>query len=421
MARVRYNGFMKLGRGWLVVVVLVGWLVSVLIGSPGISLAQEATDSASIQVDEEAVQKLQSKIEELQKKINDLQQQEKSLSGTIEVLDNKIYLNEAEISKTEQEISILERQIDGLSQRIEGLELSLEELSVLLIDRIQQQYKQTKVDPISSLLAADGLSGFIRQQRYVKQARSHTEDLMFAAEYKRQVYDEEKDRKQTKQDELEVLRNRLSSQQHELNQQKQAKQQLLRQTQNDEETFSRLLAEAKAELNALSNFSSGRTNDGVLPPQNSPDGWFYSQRDQRWADTCVGLACEYNIYEVGCLISSTAMVMKKYGENVNPITIASNPSYFFGTTAYMLRPYPSPAGHQYYFSGYNAGLIDSQLEQGKPVIVKLSVSTQYATHFVVLKAGQGGDYTMHDPWEGYDKKFKDFYSTGQIISVAYLN
>ena len=125
-----------------------------------------------------------------------------------------------------------------------------------------------------------------------------------------------------------------------------------------------------------------------------------------------------SIMEVGCLISSTAMMMKKFGANVNPITIANNSSYFFSNTAYMSRPWPTPAGYSYQYSTYSQSDLDSKLKKN-PVIVKLA-SGPYGTHFIVIKEKKNDQYIIHDPWEGYDKKFSDFYRLSDILQVASL-
>lgn len=220
-----------------------------------ISWAQDSQDTEQVNDD---LDELSQKIKEYESKIGELQQEKKSLSSTIAVLNNKILLNEAEITKTEREIQTLELQIDDLSERIEGLELSLGELSKLLVERIQRQYKQAKLDPVSSLLAADGLGGFIKEQRYLQQTRSHTEDLMLTTEYKRQVYDEEKQNKEEKQLEVQVLRDRLQLQQNELAQQKVDKQNLLEVTRNDEQIYQQKLAKALAEFKAIQSIIAGQ-------------------------------------------------------------------------------------------------------------------------------------------------------------------
>lgn len=218
--------------------------------------AQESTPSAS-EGSQDDIDNLKKVIEELRGKIGEIQKEQRTLASTIKVLDNKILLNEKEIEKTQREINLLELQINELSTRIEGLELSLGELSEILVDRIQQQYKQSQLDPLSSLLMNAGLSGFIRDQRYIKQARAHTEDIMLATEYKRQVYDEQKSQKEVKQNEVQVLRNQLEGQRKELAQQRQDKQTLLQVTKNDEQTYQQKLAQALAEYQAIQSIVAG--------------------------------------------------------------------------------------------------------------------------------------------------------------------
>lgn len=228
-------------------------------------LAEESTSSAE-QADEsdkdkeedsktddklDEIDDLQKTIEELRSKINENKQEQRTLASTISVLNNRILLNEKEIEKTEREIAILERQIDDLSGRIEGLEMSLGELSMLLVERIQHQYKQAKQDPLTKLFVTSGLSGLIREQRYISQARAHTEDIMLATEYKRQVYDEQKQTKEEKQQEVQVLRDRLQIQHNDLAGQRQEKQVLLDQTKNSEREYQKLLNQALAEYRAI--------------------------------------------------------------------------------------------------------------------------------------------------------------------------
>lgn len=400
----------------------VMWLpVSIVQAQSSSSSAQteESEEEDEDEVDEDELKEIQGRIDELTKKLEAVRSERDSLASNVQYLDSKIQLNEQQIAKTRYEIRALEAQINDLDQRISGLQVSIGELSAQLIDRVQTQYKQGSTDAISMMFATTGLSDFFKQDKYIERVRAHTQELLLTTELKRQVYDDERTHKEAKQDEMKVLQSRIEAQQKDLREQQEAKRRLLEQTKNSEANYSRLLSEAQAELTSLNRFTSGKATS-LLSPQNSPDGWYFSQRDERWGKNCVGTACDYNIFEVGCLVASTAMVKKKFGENVTPATIAANSSYFFGRTAYMLRPYPTPSGYRYNFSRYNASTIDRELEAGRPVIAKLRVATQYSTHFVVIKGGSKGNYVMHDPWEGYDKKFNDYYSTGQIIEMAYL-
>jgi hypothetical protein len=283
-----------------------------------------------------------------------------------------------------------------------------------LIKRVRESYKQIRLPYKNNFFAADTFNDFITHKKYLDDAQDQTLELMKRTEMQRLSYNQQKELKEEKQAELDTKRADLQSQKNTLDSQKSSKNTLLAQTKNNESIYQQKLAEATAELNALKNYATSK-GGGVVSAQNSPDGWYFSQRDERWAYTKIGGSNEI-IMEVGCLISSTAMMMKYKGQDVNPITIATNSGYFFSTTAYMNRPWPAPSGYSYAYT--YASELDNKLNQG-PVIAKLS-SGPYGTHFIVIKEKKDGQYIIHDPWEGYDKNFYDYYSLSQIIQIAYL-
>lgn len=351
-----------------------------------------------------------------QGKIDQARSEGNTLQSAINIINGQIRVQSIKIQQTVAEINSLEKEITELSERIEGLGISLDRLSGILIERIRESYKQSRLPYKNNIFAADSFNSFVSQYRYVNVAQEQTLDIMKKTELQRLTYNQQKELKETKQAEVEQKRKELQSQKNVLDSQKASKDELLKQTKNNESIYQQKLAEATAELNSLKAFSSSKSGS-VLPKQNSPDGWYFSQRDQRWASSTIG-SSNMTIMEVGCLISSTAMIKKKFGENVNPLTIASNNSYFFSNTAYILRPWPTPGGYHYQYNSYSQSTLDSRLNEN-PVIVKLSAGP-YGSHFIVIKEKRDGNYIMHDPWEGYDKNFSDFYSLSQIREIASL-
>ena len=372
--------------------------------------------SQETQVEDEYIRCTEDKIACWQGKVSEARDKSVTLQSTITVLNGQINIQQLKVNQTQAEIDKLEREITDLSDRLAGLNVSLDKLSEVLVERVQEHYKRQMTTPLGLLLFSDTLNSFLAQRRYLQLAQEHLSDNMQQAETQRLDYDLQKELKEEKQAEVESKKSLLVTQQQALTSQRGAEQKLLTQTKNDETRFQQLLAEAQAELSSLKNFSESK-GGGTLPPQNSPDGWFYSQRDERWAGMNIGGSSE-NILEVGCLISSVAMVKKKLGENVTPAGVAANSGYFFSTTAYMLQPYPAPAGYRYANAAFSQSKLDAELEKN-PVIVKLSAGP-YGTHFIVIKEKKDGSYIMHDPWEGYDKVFTEFYSFGQIIRLSYL-
>lgn len=352
----------------------------------------------------------------LQDLVNQTQAKANTLSNAISIINGQIQIQQVQISQTVAEIDKLTRQIEDLSTRISGIELSLDKMSSILIERVSANYKYNNQQPLTLLLNSASFTEFLTQYKYLQIAQSHISEVMKRAEEQRITYDQQKTLKEEKQAEIEQKRQQLKIQEAELNNQKAQQQQLLTVTKNDEKKYQQLLAEAKAEVAALKNYATSK-GGGTVSAMNSPDGWYFSQRDERWAGSTIGSSGE-SMLEVGCLISSTAMIKKKFGENVTPVTIGSNSSYFFSNTAYMLKPWPAPGGYYYSDVSYSQSTLDSELEKN-PVILKLSAGP-YGTHFIVIKEKKDGNYIMHDPWEGYDKNFTDYYSMSQIMRISRL-
>lgn len=365
---------------------------------------------------------------ELQGKIATSQQQAQTLTNAINIINTQAQLQQIQIAQTQNEINLLEKELINLAERINGLSLSLDRLTQILIVRSQASYKQTRTSPILALFTSNNFPEFITQLRYLQEAEKQIARAMQEAETQRLLYNEQKDLKEIKQAQLEEKRAELQKQRQELEQNKANKQKLLAETKNSEATYQRLLHEAEQELSSYKSFvlSTGQLGCASSPvPQ--PDGWFYSQRDPRWCKTSIGNS-SWTIGSVGCYITSVAMIWKKYGNNTNPVSISSNPNNFWLDGAYMKSPPPIPPGYKYYqldldknqgvYTQNLLNVIDKELNEGRPTIVKITVSfNSDGTHFIVLKSGNNGKYIMNDPLYEADLPFDSKYSTSQITSV----
>jgi len=366
---------------------------------------------------EQAATCLQRNIDCYREKISEKQSQANTLQNTIAVINGQVQLQKWQVAQTQAEIYYLEKEIVELGERIDGLSLSLDSLTGMLLERVQASYKQFRTKPLLALFAMDDFTTFVTQYKYLQQAEKQTATAMAEAENQRLLYDEQKSLKEVKQNALEGKRLQLQTQQQELEAKKRNEEKILAETKNDEATYQRLLAEAQKEINSFRSYVTSVVGSSVCldSPQPQPDGYFYSQRDSRWCKKTIGNSSD-TVGAVGCLISSTAMIWQKHGHNTNPEIIASNPNYFWLNTAYMKHPLPAPPGYTYArYNYYSANLIDDQLKEDRPVIVHLAIGG--AGHFVVLKSGQNGDYTMNDPVFGPDLNFASKYTIGMINSI----
>jgi len=235
-------------------------------------------------------------------------------------------------------------------------------------------------------------------------------------------YDNQKELFENKREEEEDLRAQLLAEKANLDaykaaldSQKAEKNKLLEVTQNDQSKYASLLAAAQAELASYSAFTQS-AGGGVIGPNGlggGKDGWYYSQRDSRWAYNKIGNS-SYTIFNVGCLVTSVAMVHTYYGYDVTPAKVASwNDKFFYGS---MYIPWPAPSGRRY--TPISISSIDSELSKKNPVIVGLYANNSAGTHFVVLIKDTGDDWKMYDPWEGPDLDFSDYYSYNSIFQAV---
>ena len=359
---------------------------------------------------------LQNKINDLQNKISDLQGQGKTLSSQISVMDNQINLTQLKIESTQQQISSLTLDIDTADKKIDKLEGSLDKLSRILINRIRATYVVGSTPSFEVLMTSSNIPDFVTRANYLRIAQEHDKRLIYDTVQARNDYATQKEIFKDKKSKTLLLQDDLKKYSVQLEGEKKAKASLLSQTQGSEAEYQRLLKQAQAQLAGFSTFTSSQGGASILPPQDSPDGWYYNQRDERWGNNSMGSSGEPT-WKYGCLATSMAMVMKQRGEDVTPANISGNSSNFFANTAYMLIPW---GGRFTSVWRNDLGAIDSFLSQGKPVIVGLYAGA-YGTHFIVLKSGSNGDYIMNDPWNGANLSFTSHYNTGQIFQYGYLN
>jgi len=197
-------------------------------------------------------------IKEYESKIGELQGKQKTLATTIQVLDSQIVLTLTQISATEVNIAQLNNEIRQLSLKIGQLNDVLTDVSQVLSARIEETYKRLLISPVHFLFSADGFADFLSRLEYLRSAQYHDRELLYNMEEARLNFDQQKTLKEQKQQELEVLQERLNTQKLLLGQQKGSKQRLLEETRNDEQVFQGLLARARTEFLSIQAILAGK-------------------------------------------------------------------------------------------------------------------------------------------------------------------
>ncbi|MBP8590983.1 hypothetical protein KBI33_00755 [Candidatus Shapirobacteria bacterium] len=201
---------------------------------------------------------LQNQISDLEKKLEETRGQKQTLSSQIAYMNQQIQIAQLKINQTQAQISTLEEEIDDLSLKIDRLDVSLDKLSQLLLCRVVETYKKGQTEPALLLFAADDMSQFLTNYRYLQEAQKHDKALILAVQEARNNFDAQKTLKEEKQAELEKLRAQLQQQNNLLAQQKADKEHLLAVTKSNEALYQQMLANALAELQAIQAIVAGR-------------------------------------------------------------------------------------------------------------------------------------------------------------------
>jgi peptidoglycan hydrolase CwlO-like protein len=209
---------------------------------------------------------LSKKIAELEGKVSELKSQKASLSSQISVMDNQIKLAEFRIAATEKQIMDLTLDIDAATKRVKNLESSLDNVSKVLINRIVATYQAGGVEPMHVIFSSNDISDLITRANYLKIVQAHDKKLMYNAQQARNDYEHQKNIFEDKKAKIEALKTQLEAYNKQLDEERKNKENLLAQTKGSEARYQALLAETKAEYEAIQGIVSGRGKEGEIGP-----------------------------------------------------------------------------------------------------------------------------------------------------------
>jgi len=200
---------------------------------------------------EERLNRLTQEIEQYEQEIGKLKNQANTLSNQIAQFDAQIKLTTLKISETEEKILLL-------GGRIDQLEASLTSLSNAFSTRAVKTYKMSKVhEPMLLLINSPDITDAINSYYYLQKIQEADRELLVRLEEAQGVYMDEKVDQERLQQELEEHKSVLGAQ-------KSAKASLLEQTRNDEKKYQQLLAQARAEFEAIQAIIAGQGEESAV-------------------------------------------------------------------------------------------------------------------------------------------------------------
>ena len=218
----------------------------------------------------EKLNDLKNQIADLESKLAETQSKEKTLNSEIAVLDNQIKLTELRINATEEEIDELTRDIESAEGRIEKLEGSLDDITKVLINRVVATYQIGSIEPLEVLIASEDMTDFLHRANYLRVAQENDKKLMYNTVQAKNDYQHQKDIFEDKKAKIVALQTQLEAYTQQIEKDKQAKNDLLQVTKNDEKRYQELLAIARAERSAIEGAYAIKLENGTPVKQGDP-------------------------------------------------------------------------------------------------------------------------------------------------------
>ncbi|MBI5358871.1 peptidoglycan DD-metalloendopeptidase family protein [Candidatus Amesbacteria bacterium] len=189
-------------------------------------------------------------IADLEKKVVNLQSQAKTLTEQIAAYDSQIKLALLKINQSEE-------QIASVSARINQLEEKLREKSVLLEKQIVQTYKSGSSDPLQLLFGSTNFNELISQAKYLQIVQAQNRKYLHDTQLVQTSYAQQKEL-------IEDARKRLQIQKKSLDVYRKERDNLLKQTKNNESLYQRQLEQARLELETIQKALANAVKEGPV-------------------------------------------------------------------------------------------------------------------------------------------------------------
>ncbi len=198
------------------------------------------------------LQAKQAQIKELEAQLSQAKNQEKTLNQSLNYIDAQTRLTQLKSEETAFEIAKLDKEISDLSTRIDRLSGSVDNLSAVLLERIVKTYKYSNVGTLDLLFSSNGFSDLLQRIKYIQVVQAHDKQVLYELQATKSTYNDQKTDKEVRQTQQEKLQKELAVYQTQLEQQKVAKAELLRVTQNDEKRYQAEISKLRADIASIS-------------------------------------------------------------------------------------------------------------------------------------------------------------------------
>lgn len=380
------------------------------------ALAQSTTNNNAnqqeIEEKQEQIEDLQKKAESYRQMIEMKQSKAQTLENQIELMEGQIKSLTSDIERLQQDINKTSSEIDQLSSEIKVKEEDIENKKKILSGVIQSYYETNQDSLVELFLRNTNLSDFLSQADYTSQTGAKVDEILATVVSARDDLEHARKELEKKNNEQKEKQGKVVEKKYSLDNEQTSKEQLLSETQGEEQKYQNLLERVEQQkqelLGDISELSEEKSSElaAVEATLEKPKSglastsWYFSQRDSRWGDQHIGFSNSF-MKSYGCAVTAVAMVLRYHGVNIDPGTLAQQPIFYHDLIVWPKQwkgiELVSSSGH----GNIDWDTIDKELKNKNPVIVFVKAVKRGAGHYVVIHGkDKNGEYVVHDPYWG---------------------
>lgn len=189
--------------------------------------------------------------------------QRESMAAQITFLSTRIELTKTKIEQNRQTIKLLEEEIAKLTEKIDNLENSLTTIGSIFIDRIVSSYKHRDVSYLNIIINSNKFSDLFNKYKYIQSVQAHDRRLLFQLQNSKINFQEQKNLRTEKIQQLSDLKKQLEKEEATLAVQKNEKEVFLAVTKNSESIYLQNLQAAQKEAAEIQRAASILSSAGV--------------------------------------------------------------------------------------------------------------------------------------------------------------
>ncbi|MFA6184444.1 MAG: C39 family peptidase [Parcubacteria group bacterium] len=386
--------------------------------SPKFILADDSTSTTLTAEDQKKIDETNEELEKLNEKAATyeklllLKQKQKNLLGTqIDSLNSGISDIENKIKENSISLEELNKRNDELQTEILKNEVLIQNQRKILAD-IVRSYQENNENTLTKIIFnIESFSSIVKRDDYLSQTSDKILEITnnlksLQVEIKKSQSELLKNR-----DALVEIKIKLSEENTNLRSAKIQKNTLLIQTQGDEATYQAKLDKIEKQKKQLlgdidelynANFAEISAFASKLSKPTSglaETSWYYSQKDPRWGNETIGNS-RSKMKDLGCAVSSVAMVFTYHGEHINPKQLSDRPIFSWDLINWPKTwdslTLSSSTGH----GGVSWSTIDKEIKNENPVIVFINAKNGAGHYVVIHHKANNGKYVVHDPYWG---------------------